>query len=133
MITNTCDKVYILCTLFFYIVGVWGLPPSAGGRSGLTRTEIIAIIAGVGGFLLIVILILFLCLVRRRQKPKRGRWSRIARKDISKKTSNYMSIHPNLKIFILRNRKHFPCFHTFIESRVEIWENEELKWEHEPL
>ena len=55
------------------IVGVWGLPPSAGGRSGLTRTEIIAIIAGVGGFLLIVILILFLCLVRRRQKPKRGR------------------------------------------------------------
>ena len=23
----------------------------------------------------------------------------------------------------LRNRKHFPCFHTVIETRVEVWEN----------
>ena len=27
----------------------------------------------------------------------------------------------------LRNRKHFPCFHTVIETRVEVWENEKLK------
>ena len=33
----------------------------------------------------------------------------------------------------LRNRKHFPCFHTVIETRVEVWENEKLKWEHEPV
>ena len=31
----------------------------------------------------------------------------------------------------LRNRKHFRCFHTVIETRVEVWENEKLKWEHE--
>ena len=31
----------------------------------------------------------------------------------------------------LRNRKHFPCFHTVIETRVEVWENEKLQWEHE--
>ena len=31
----------------------------------------------------------------------------------------------------LRSRKHFPCFHTVIETRVEVWENEKLKWEHE--
>ena len=23
----------------------------------------------------------------------------------------------------LRNRKHFPCFHTVIETRMEVWEN----------
>ena len=28
----------------------------------------------------------------------------------------------------LRNRKHFPCFHTVIETRVEVWENEKLKY-----
>ena len=32
----------------------------------------------------------------------------------------------------LRNRKHFPCFHTVIEKRVEVWENEKLQLEHEP-
>ena len=31
----------------------------------------------------------------------------------------------------LRNRKHSPCFYTVIETRVEVWENEKLKWEHE--
>ena len=60
-----------MCTLFFYIVGVWGATPAAGKRNGLTRTEIIAIIAGVGGFVLIVILLL--CLIRKRQE--KGRWS----------------------------------------------------------
>ena len=24
----------------------------------------------------------------------------------------------------------FPCYHTVIETRVEVWENEKLKWEH---
>ena len=33
----------------------------------------------------------------------------------------------------LRNRKQFPCFHTVIETRVEVWENEKLKWEYEPV
>ena len=33
----------------------------------------------------------------------------------------------------LRNRKHFPCFHTVLETRVEVWENEKLKWEHKPV
>ena len=28
-----------------------------------------------------------------------------------------------------RNGKHFPCLHTVIETRVEVWENEKLKWE----
>ena len=32
----------------------------------------------------------------------------------------------------LRNRKHFPCSHTVIETRVEVWENAKLKWEHGP-
>ena len=32
----------------------------------------------------------------------------------------------------LRNGKHFPCFHMVIETRVEVWEIEKLKWEHEP-
>ena len=27
-------------------------------------------------------------------------------------------------VHYLRNRKHFPCFHTVIEIRVEVWENE---------
>ena len=36
-------------------------------------------------------------------------------------------------VYSLRNRKHFPCFHTVIETRVEVWENEKLKWEHEPV
>ena len=27
--------------------------------------------------------------------------------------------------FHLRNRKHFPCFYRVIETRVEVWENEE--------
>ena len=33
----------------------------------------------------------------------------------------------------LRNRKHFPRFHTviYIELRVEVRENEKLKWERE--
>ena len=26
----------------------------------------------------------------------------------------------------LRNRKHFPCYHTVIETRVEVWENEHV-------
>ena len=26
----------------------------------------------------------------------------------------------------LRNRKHYPCFHTVIETRLEVWENEKL-------
>ena len=25
-----------------------------------------------------------------------------------------------------------PCLHTVIETRMEVWENEELKWEHKP-
>ena len=33
----------------------------------------------------------------------------------------------------LRNRKHFPCFHTVIAIQVEVWENEKLKWEHEHI
>ena len=33
----------------------------------------------------------------------------------------------------LRNSKHFPCFHTVIKTRVEVCENEKLKWEHEPV
>ena len=33
----------------------------------------------------------------------------------------------------LRNRKHFPCFHTVTETRVEVWENEKLEWEHESV
>ena len=36
-------------------------------------------------------------------------------------------------VFYLRNRKHFSCFHTVIETPVEVWENEKLKWEHEPV
>ena len=32
-----------------------------------------------------------------------------------------------------RNRKYFPCFHTVIETLVKLWENEKLKWEHEPV
>ena len=36
-------------------------------------------------------------------------------------------------LLCLRNTKHFPCFHTVIKTRVEVWENEKLKWEHEPL
>ena len=34
--------------------------------------------------------------------------------------------------FLFRNSKHFPCFHTAIETRVEVWENEKLKWKHWP-
>ena len=34
----------------------------------------------------------------------------------------------------LRNRKHlWNYFHTVIETRVEVWGNEELQWEHEPV
>ena len=33
----------------------------------------------------------------------------------------------------LRNRKYFPSSLTVIETRVEVWENEKLKWEHEPV
>ena len=36
-------------------------------------------------------------------------------------------------ICYLRNRKHFLCFHTVIETQVTILKNEKLKWEHEPL
>ena len=32
----------------------------------------------------------------------------------------------------LKNRKHFACFHTVIETRVEVWENKKLKWKHKP-
>ena len=42
-------------------------------------------------------------------------------------------LHENPFDPFLRNRKHFPCFHTVIETRVEVWENEKLKWEHEPV
>ena len=35
--------------------------------------------------------------------------------------------------FSLRNRKHFPCFHTVIETRVEVWEEDKLKWGHKPV
>ena len=31
----------------------------------------------------------------------------------------------------LRNRKHFPCFYRVIETRVEVWEKQEIAWEHE--
>ena len=30
----------------------------------------------------------------------------------------------------LRNRKHFPCFDTVVETRVEVWANEKLKWKN---
>ena len=30
-------------------------------------------------------------------------------------------------------RKDFLCFRTVIETRVEVWENEKLQWEHEPV
>lgn len=53
---------------------------SGRSSSTLSKEEIIAIIAGVGGFILIVILVLFLCLIRRRQKPKRGKFSGKIRK-----------------------------------------------------
>ena len=33
-------------------------------------------------------------------------------------------------IKLSRNRKHFPCFHTVMVTRVEVWENEKLKLEH---
>ena len=36
-------------------------------------------------------------------------------------------------ILYLRNRKHFLCFHTVIETRVKVWEDEKLKSEHEPV
>ena len=32
---------------------------------------------------------------------------------------------------LLRNRKHFPCFHRVIETRVEVWEKREIALEHE--
>ncbi len=31
----------------------------------------------------------------------------------------------------LRNRKHFPFFYRVIETRVEVWEKQEIAWEHE--
>ena len=31
----------------------------------------------------------------------------------------------------LRNRKRFPRSHTVIETRVDVWENQKLKWEHD--
>ena len=31
------------------------------------------------------------------------------------------------------NGEHFPCCHTVIETQVEVWENEILKWKHEPI
>ena len=34
--------------------------------------------------------------------------------------------------YYLRNREHFQSFHTVIETQMEVWENEKLKWEHEP-
>ena len=34
-----------------------------------------------------------------------------------------------MKLDVLFLRKHFPCSHTVIETRVEVWEK--LKWEHE--
>ena len=37
------------------------------------------------------------------------------------------------RIRFLRHRKKIPCFHTVIETLVEIWKNEKLRWEHEPL
>lgn len=58
---------------FFLPVLAWKSPRASGGsKETLTKEEIIAIIAGVGGFLLVIVLILFLCLIRKRQKPKRG-------------------------------------------------------------
>ena len=36
-------------------------------------------------------------------------------------------------VYHLGNRKHFPCLPTVIETRVEVWENEKLKWEHKPV
>ena len=33
--------------------------------------------------------------------------------------------------YYLRNRKRFQSFHTVIEIRMEVWENEKLKWEHD--
>ena len=44
-----------------------------------------------------------------------------------------MNMRHEQKYKNLRNRKHFPCFHTVIETRVEVWENEKLKWENEPV
>ena len=38
----------------------------------------------------------------------------------------------NIHIY-LRNRMHFPCFHTITETQVEIWEIEKLQWEHETV
>ena len=32
-----------------------------------------------------------------------------------------------------KQTKIFPCFHRVIETRVEVWENEKLKWEHESV
>ena len=45
---------------------------------------------------------------------------------ITYETNDYKTSH-------LRNRKYFPCFPTVIETRVEVWENEKLKWEREPV
>ena len=30
------------------------------------------------------------------------------------------------------NAKHFACFHIVIQIRVEVWEDDKLKWEYEP-
>ena len=36
------------------------------------------------------------------------------------------NFHSTIIMLYLRNRKHFPCFHTVIETRVEVWKNELL-------
>ena len=54
-----------------------------------------------------------------------------AERTLLSKCTNYKCDHPTKIVLYLRNREHFPCFHTVIKTRVEVWENEKLKWKHE--
>ena len=47
---------------------------------------------------------------------------------ISMQASMYYSLFILPNIWYLRNRKHFPCFHTVIGTLVEVWENGKLKF-----
>ena len=94
---NWFNLVYKIL-LFSILVAKWtprGDGSSSGGGSPLTKEEIIALIAGVGGFILIVILILFLCLIRKRQKPKRGNECLV-------KSQNFATLQANVFIAHLR-------------------------------
>ena len=63
------------------------------------------------------------------------------KKILSKKKWNFvprqkewlLKLSKQMKLeFCLRNRKHVPCFYRVIKTRVEVWENEKMLWEHQP-